>query len=439
MGGIKMNSNEWKNLYGNPYLVTLTDEERRYLALAPISPDWEVRKYYSKTNVWYTGLTAFFDGDVIVKVITETRRFLDNGVENCGRHSEYDTHLETSNRELLLPLTSRGKPKKLSASNIDTVMAFGCQFGISFQLNSDSSLGLSNPRANKWFPIGEYDKTALIRSDEDFHDFMNYYISTCREDYFDKLEAFKNAEKVTVKYKTGDVFRMELDRNRYCYGIITGEIRRLHKMPELPEKHSLRSLMMVPIMVRYYNLITDDPNLTAHDLERLPLGRVDICGDNDIIWGTHTIVDHKELTEEDLEFNFICTKIVTRSPHFTLFSQDMLIRDGIMPKKEYTLYIEWGFAQIELGYDKLSDKLKAFLENYSSPHGGVGMGIHPAYAVPDEKIRQYENYKNNLLNPENRDFLNEIFACLGLDPDTDFDTFAVKFGGLTKSEILKRM
>ena len=439
MGGIKMNSNEWKNLYGNPYLVTLTDEERRYLALAPISPDWEVRKYYSKTNVWYTGLTAFFDGDIIVKVITETRRFLDNGVENCGRHSEYDTHLETSNRELLLPLTSRGKLKKLSASNIDTVMAFGCQFSISFQLNSDSSLGLSNPRSNKWFPIGEYDKTALIRSDEDFHDFMNYYISTCREDYFDKLEAFKNAEKVTVKYKTGDVFRMELDRNRYCYGIITGEIRRLHKMPELPEKHSLRSLMMVPIMVRYYNLITDDPNLTAHDLERLPLGRVDICGDNDIIWGTHTIVDHKELTEKDLEFNFICTKIVTRSPHFTLFSQDMLIRDGIMPKKEYTLYIEWGFAQIELGYDKLSDKLKAFLENYSSPHGGVGMGIHPAYAVPDEKIRQYENYKNNLLNPENRDFLNEIFACLGLDPDTDFDTFAVKFGGLTKSEILKRM
>ena len=67
------------------------------------------------------------------------------------------------------------------------------------------------------------------------------------------------------------------------------------------------------------------------------------------------------------------------------------------------------------------------------------MGIHPAYAVPDEKIRQYEKYKNNLLNPENRDFLNEIFACLGLDPDTDFDTFAVKFGGLTKSEILKRM
>ena len=149
---------------------------------------------------------------------------------------------------------------------------------------------------------------------------------------------------------------------------------------------------------------------------------------------------NKELTEEDLEFNFICTKIVTQSPHFTLFSQDMLMRHGIMPKKEYTLYIEWGFAQTELEYDKLSDKLKAFLENYSSPHGGVGMGIHPTYAVPDEKIRQNNTlYRDNLLNPENRAFLNEIFACLGLDPDTDFDTFAVKFGGLTKSEILKRM
>ena len=40
-----MNANEWKKIYGNPHLITLTDEERRYLALAPISPEWEIRKY----------------------------------------------------------------------------------------------------------------------------------------------------------------------------------------------------------------------------------------------------------------------------------------------------------------------------------------------------------------------------------------------------------
>ena len=67
------------------------------------------------------------------------------------------------------------------------------------------------------------------------------------------------------------------------------------------------------------------------------------------------------------------------------------------------------------------------------------MGIDPRDAVPDEKHRQYDNYKNNLLNPKNREFLNEIFACLGLEPNTDFDSFAKKFGGLTKSEILKRI
>lgn len=435
-----MNVNEWKQLYGNPYLITLTNEERRYLALAPISPDWEVRKYYSKTNVWFTGLTAFFEGNTIVKIITELRRFLDDGTENYGSFCEYDTHLDTSDRELLLPLTSRGKPKKLSASNINAVTAFGCQFAVSFALNRYTCIALGNPRANKRFPIGESEKTAAIRSDGDFHEFMKYYVSTCRDDYFDKLEAFKNAQKVTVKYKTGDIFRMELDRSRYCYGIITGEIRQFQKMSELPEKHSFRSLMMVPITVRYYSLITDDPHLTAHDLEKIPLGRIDICGDNDIIWGTHTIVDHKKLTEKDLEFNFVCTKIVSQSPHATLFTQDRLMRDGIMPKKEYTLYIEWGFAQTELGYDKLSDKLKSYLENYSSPHGGVGMSISPDYAVPDEKHRQNNHhYRDNLLNPENREFLNEIFACLGLQPDTDFDTFARNFGGMTKSKILKRL
>lgn len=56
---------------------------------------------------------------------------------------------------------------------------------------------------------------------------------------------------------------MELDRTHYCYGIITGTIKKFTAMPELPEKHSLRQLMMVPIMVRAYQLITEDPNLKS--------------------------------------------------------------------------------------------------------------------------------------------------------------------------------
>ena len=420
-------------------LITLTNEERRYLGLASINPEWDTSVYHSKTNFWYTRVTAFFDGNTIVKVISESKRILEDGTENHSSYTEYDTNLTTSDRKQLLPLTSRGKPKPLSASNINAVTPFGCELSIIFDYGKDTILRLANLRANKFFPIGEHDAVSSIGSEADFHAFMKDYIDTCENDYFDKLQAFKSAKKVTVKYKVGDIFRMELDRTHYCYGIITGDIKKLKAMTELPQKHSLRQLMTVPIMVRLYQLITKDPNLKADDLRHVTLGRMEIAADNNIIWGTHTIVDHKHITSDDLEFHFICKKMISHSSHITLSAQDMFINDGLIPKNEYMLYIEWGFAQTTLRYDQLSDKLKKMLLNYKSPHGGVALSIDPQMAVPDEKHRQYHFYRYNLLNSDNREILNEIFACLGLNEDATFDEFAKRFGGLTLQEIVSRM
>lgn len=434
-----MTNIDWTNKFGNKYLITLTNTERKYLGLSSISSDWDTIVYCSKTNLWYTKVTAYFNYNTIVKVISETKRVLDNGTANYENYVEYDTKLDTIARKQLMPLTSRGKPKPLSVSSINAITPFGCSFSISYEAKQDTTLQLNNPRANKVFPVGEWDAISKIKSEADFHAFMNTYISTCQNDYFEKLQAFKDAKKVTVKYTAGDIFRMELDRTHYCYGIITGTIKKLKAMPNLPKKHSLQQLMMVPIMVRPYQLITTNPNLKANELQSIPLGRLQIVGDNDIIWGTHTIVDNKPLTPDDLEFNFVCTKIISNSQHSTLFTQDMLMHDGIIPKQAYTLYIEWGFAQTTLSYEQLSNKLKAFLDNYSSPHGGVLISIDPHFAVPNEKHRQYHSYRNNLLNPENCDMLNEIFACLGLEANTTFDQFAKKFGGLTRQEILSQM
>lgn len=434
-----MTAADWNTKFGDQFLITLTNEERRYLGLSSVLPEWDTMAYHSKTNLWHTRVTAFFEGNTITKVISETKRVLGDGTANYENYVEYDTNLITSDRNQLLPLTSRGKAKPLSASNINAVTPFGCSLSIIFESGNDTNLYLSNPRANKYFPVGEWDSISSICSDTDFHTFMKNYIATCRNDYFDKLEMFKSAKKVTVKYKPGDIFRMELDRTRYCYGIITGEIKKLKAIPELPEEHSLRQLMMVPIMVRPYQLITDNPNLKADDLRHIPLGRVQIVGDNDIIWGTHTIVDHRPIVSDDLEFNFVCTKIISHSPHNTLFTQDTFIRNGLIPRQEYTLYIEWGFAQTKLHYDQLSDKLKELLLDYSSPHGGVSISINPRKAVPDQRYRQYYSYKKNLLNPENQGFLNEIFACLGLNANATFDQFAKKFNGLTLQEIVSRI
>ena len=38
-------------------------------------------------------------------------------------------------------------------------------------------------------------------------------------------------------------------------------------------------------------------------------GRMMICSDNDIIWGTHAIVDHKKLEPNEIEFHLVSVPV----------------------------------------------------------------------------------------------------------------------------------
>ncbi len=421
-----MDNMDWSKMYPDGFMFSLTNEDRRYLALDPIAQDAQTITYTRKEDTLHTRVTVFFQGDTIVKVINETLAGK-GGVFLLRQYKEYDTHLFTEGRQILLPLTSRGKPKKLTASNINAVTPFGCSFYIQIRSNSlaaETEMYLLNPRSSKRFPLGQWDAISAIHSEEDFHLFLDQYIATCRDDYFDKLRAFKTAQKVTVKYRPGDIFRVDYDRTQYCYGIITGELKTLKSMAQLPKEHSFFRLMTVPIMVRLYKILTEDPNLTPEDLATIPLDPVIICSDNDIIWGTHPIIGHKVLTPEDLYFKLNCTLQTHYTGRFTLEGCSMTI--------------EWGFASVTLTYDQICDGLKGQLNRFALMSGGVFTGIDPSFA----SIENFPNWaydKCDLLNPENSDLRAEVFACLGLDADTTFDQFAEKFGGLTRSQIISRM
>lgn len=435
---------DWDEMFGSEYFIVLKNEERKYFVLEEINPAWEISRYYSKTNLWYKRTTAFWEGNTIVKVIVEQKRVVDEGKITYHSYEECDTRIVTEQREWILPLTSKGKKKKVTAANILNITPFGCVFH--FHLDTASgdratNMAVNNPRNCQTLAIGEVDRVKEISNNDDFRVFMEEYIATCPDDYFDKAGRLKTAKRVTVKYHVGDVFRIEVDRFRYCYGIITGEIRKMIRWEEMPERHSFYSLMMVPLMVRYYNLVTTDGTLTVEDLKNVPLGYVDICGDNDIIWGTHPIIGHRELEAEDLEFNLICTRIIHNDEHSTVFTGELFMADGLVKQPQsYHLYVEWGTANVLLPSDRVSAKLEEYLKEYHSPHGGVSIGIRPTLLTmsEDEKTEMWQ-YKYNLLEDINRDMRNELFACLGLHPDAGFDEFAVKFQGLTKQEILEKM
>lgn len=416
---------DWNELYPDRCMFSLTNGERRYLALDPIPDDAESITYIRKEDSRSTRVTAFFQGECIVKVINETLAGRD-GVIWLRKYEEYDTHLLTDGRKMLLPLTARGKPKKLTPSNINAVTPFGCCLQIELRSGGHfaTEVSLRNPRSSRRFPLGERDAIRTIQSEEAFRSFLASYIATCRADYFEKLQAFRTAQKETVKYRPGDLFRMDYDRTRYCYGIITGDLARLKAMARLPEDHSFCHLMTVPIMVRLYALVTEDPDLTPGDLSHVPLGRVIICSDNDIIWGTHPVIGHRDLMPDDLYFKLNCTL----QTHYT----------GRFTREGCSMHIEWGFARVALTYDQISDELKGQLDRFPLQTYGVCTGIDPSFASP-EGTSNLADYTQDLLHPKNSDLLPAVFACLGLEADTTFDQFAEKFGGLTRREILDKM
>ena len=130
-----MTITEWNEMYSDSFMFSLTNEERRYFALDPIAQQAESLTVVRSEGMLHTRVTVFFDGDFIVKVINETIGGNGNLIwERC--YEEYDTKLLTDHRQMLLPLTSRGKPKKLTASNINAVTPFGGRLYVDIRTNS---------------------------------------------------------------------------------------------------------------------------------------------------------------------------------------------------------------------------------------------------------------------------------------------------------------
>lgn len=429
-------ASKWDELFGKEFYFIINNEERKYMGLDNMDDNWEMTQFYSKTNLWHKRTSVFWSDCIIMKIILEEKRVSDERI-TYESITEYDIELHTENREWLLPLTARGKKKKINATNILAFAPTKCIFH--FHLDSYdkplTSMSIYNQKNNKSIAIGENDKIDTIRNDSDFHEFMKYYMDTCPTNYFEKINELREAPHITVKYKTGDIFRSEVDRFQYTYGIIIGQVKEILKWPELPEYHSMRKLMMVPIMVRFFDICTKNDNLTVDELEKFSLGRTQICGDNDIIWGKHKVIGHKEIEKEDLEFNLICAKIKKHNENATVHTYNTMVDLGLVPYPEkFNLYVEWGMATTILEYEKLSEKLKEYLKEYRSPHGGISTTIRN---INLEGEKSFE-YKFNLLNDVNKEMREELFKCLGLSVSADFDEFANKYNGITKEEILKK-
>ncbi len=430
------------------YFVNLTNEERHFLALNDLHPEWETVSLFSVTHFLKKRTVLFYEGNSIVKVIHEEQSVDDDSVI-WKRYSEYDTCLATENRKLLLPLTSRGRAKPITAANVLAVNPFGCKVAI-FLKKNESTLWAGNSRNCQEIAIGEKERIRSIISDSDFHAFMKYYISTCPENYFERIAEIRGMDHQTVLFRAGDIFRCQTDRTHYTYGIIIGKTRELEKWKELPAMHSFRNLMAQPILVRMYDFVTTDADMTAGQLSKMPLRPPVICTDEDIIWGTHKITAHKDLEPNDVQFALHLARQGRNqeaahpfaAENFTSLFSKLLPEDqrekGNPPK---SLCVEWGFASIEVPWESVPNDIKDLLNKGVYYNSGTKIGISGEYCgktlaeiLPEtpHNLIQY-----NLLLPENRDKFNLIMNALGLPDDCTYDEFALKYGGISRQKYIE--
>ena len=407
------------------YTIMLTNEERRYLALDPLDPSWETETSYYATDIYKTRTVIFYKGNTIVKVIYEEHFFNSDGSFRKKEYQEIDTRLETENRTTLLPLTSKGRAKPVTPSNVLAIKSLGAELIVG--LESDNSYIMAGKLRNyQYIPIGEEDRIEKIMSDDDFHEFMKYYIATCPDNYFDLVSNVRNMEHQTVKFRAGDVFRIQEDRTHFTYGLIMGKTRELEKWPECPKEHSFRHLMMQPLIIRMFDFVTTDKDLTLEQIAENPLRAPEYCADADIIWGRHKIVAHKELEPDDILF-----KLQFGLPLVSL-SDDESIQN--------CLHIEWGFSSTDVPWESIPDNVRqAFHEVRYYDHGVCtvisGSQCGKSY---DEILKKFPNNKirKDPLQPANRGYFNIIMTFLGLPENCTLDEFAAKYGGLSRQEYI---
>jgi hypothetical protein len=341
---------------------------------------------------------------------------------------------------MLLPLTPRGRAKPITPTNVMAIMPFGCDLYI-YLRNEKSYIYAHNLRNNQVISIGEEDRVRKIMSDEDFHEFMGYYIHTCPDDYFEQIADVRNMEHQTVVFKAGDIFRCQVDRQHYAYGIILGKTRELEKWAELPQEHTFRSAMMQPIIVRMYDFVTTDKNMTTNMLLDKKLCPPDLCSDCDILWGTHKIVAHKELVPNDIQFQLQLARQVVKNEHITPFTAETFAKFSSKKNTPKTLYVEWGFSSFEIPWENVPENIRELLDEGSYFKAGVSMGISADMCGKtfDDTLKGTPNHmiQNNLLLPQNRNKFNLVMKFLGLPNDCTLDDFVAKYGGISRQEYIE--
>jgi hypothetical protein len=257
-------------------LYELTNEERLYFGLVPIANIWD-KKILSDAIILY------FDGDKIVKIQEHDYGYL-----------EYDTDIDTIDRQILLPKTSRGKQQKLTIPRILKIKGSGTQFRGSFQ---GGGISVYDNRKNIFFIKG-FVEEGLISNYQDIKNWITNYIANIPPNYFNWLNSQLGQKPKKIKAKEGDIIAFKISQTEYGFARILFDLSAQRRKSDIlwPDASWIYSKSLVIAAYAYY---TDSLNLDVDNLiQKKTLPTIYIF-DTDVQNGQFPIIEYKELTQLD--------------------------------------------------------------------------------------------------------------------------------------------
>jgi len=370
----------------------LTNQQREYLGLNPIEKYWD--KVIFQGDNYRSDSILYFDGDIIKRHIISTG----------DQYSENQLDEHTKDRLILLPKTSKGKEKKLSASTLAQRQPTGVYVSI-----SSSGLSIANYSTQTTFYSNRsYDKEHIAKS---FSEQVTEFIEQSSDQHLQEINEFKNSKRKLIKYSSGDYFCFKLDRVHFGFGRLLLDVGKICKKKLIEKEHGLNLLMGHALIVQLFAYKSISKSIDISFLDKQPTLPSDVMMDNILLYGEFEIIGHKDLTDEEFEFPISYGKCISQRS---------------------TVFFQWGLIHLEISQKQYFKYVTGAKDIDQNPYGYYSVGFGPHYGTDDVLTTienngkfDFSNTKFNsgkwdLRNPNNKEIKNELFTEFGLDSDKSY-------------------
>ena len=378
----------------------LTNEQREYFGLNPVESDWDRVQWLDTSYI-------FYDGNIIRKII-----HYDPHPNFHTGYVERDYDLQTENREFIKPKTAKGKPKKVTSSNVLAFKPINVSFAWQYRsvnVKCETNLITIAKTFNQ-----------SVTTFEELESWVNDFIASASESHFEHLQTIKRMpkQKKNNTYKHGDIFYYQSGRNEFHFGQVMLDLWKVSTCGKFPEEKILAQL-----------------------------GRVRLFGNALIVRGFEFCSDHAELNLDSL---------MQSQPTGGFYSVDYMIYNNICPivgrwdieKKDFQFPIalwadpdeseskmifQWGFIEKKLDFGAIKPLIEKL--GYELQYAGNAK-YHSAIIIP----KNSDFYMLTDLNhPKNNELRKEVFKAMGISPDITYDQFARDEGELTVEQIFEML